>query len=163
MFVGDIGRRYRAIRHRSVALEQSRFINNAMNWRPAAIAFFFWVGFGVAGCGIGHIFHHQNVASAPNTDVTKPGRPLPAPTPTPRMSSHRTGAAQATPKPSVSKKTASASATPASRFPVAKPVPGKPGLVFNPFKPNGSYIDVSGYAPGSKVKDPDSQKIFVVP
>jgi len=46
---------------------------------------------------------------------------------------------------------------------VAKPVPGKQGLVFNPFNSNGAYIDVSGYAPGSKVKDPDSQKIFVVP
>jgi len=45
---------------------------------------------------------------------------------------------------------------------VAKPVPGKPGLVFSPFKAN-AYIDVSGYAPGSKVKDPESQKIFVVP
>jgi hypothetical protein len=49
------------------------------------------------------------------------------------------------------------------QFPVAKPVPGKPGLVYNPFDPNGGLIDVSGYAPGSKVKDPDSQKIFVVP
>jgi hypothetical protein len=46
---------------------------------------------------------------------------------------------------------------------VAKPVPGRSGLVFNPFNPHGAYIDVSGYAPGSKVKDPDSQKIFVVP
>jgi hypothetical protein len=42
-------------------------------------------------------------------------------------------------------------------------VPGKPGLVYNPFDPNGGLIDVSGYASGSKVKDPDSQKIFVVP
>jgi hypothetical protein len=42
-------------------------------------------------------------------------------------------------------------------------VPGKPGLVYNPYDPNGAYIDVTGYAPGSKVKDPDSQKIFVVP
>ena len=43
------------------------------------------------------------------------------------------------------------------------PVPGKPGLVFNPFNANGGYIDVSGYASGSKVKDPDSHKIFIVP
>jgi hypothetical protein len=51
----------------------------------------------------------------------------------------------------------------AAQFPVAKPVPGRPGLVFNPFKANGGYIDVSGYAPGSKVKDPESQRIFTVP
>jgi len=56
----------------------------------------------------------------------------------------------------------SSTSTGTAQFPVAKPVPGKPGLVFNPFKSN-AYIDVSGYAPGSKVKDPDTQKIFVVP
>ncbi len=49
------------------------------------------------------------------------------------------------------------------QFPTAEPVPGRPGLVFNPYDRNGGYIDVSGYAPGSKVKDPDSQKIFIVP
>jgi hypothetical protein len=51
----------------------------------------------------------------------------------------------------------------ATQFPVARPVPGRPGLVFNPFNASGGYIDVSGYAPGSKVKDPDSQQIFIVP
>jgi hypothetical protein len=50
------------------------------------------------------------------------------------------------------------------QFPTAKPVPGRAGLVYNPFDPNGGgYIDVSGYPPGTKVKDPDSQKIFIVP
>jgi len=42
-------------------------------------------------------------------------------------------------------------------------VPDRPGLVFNPFNASGGYIDVSGYAPGSKVKDPTTQKIFIVP
>jgi hypothetical protein len=51
----------------------------------------------------------------------------------------------------------------AAQFSVAKPVPGKPGLVFNPFNANGGYIDVSGFAPGSKVKDPESHQIFIVP
>lgn len=130
-----------------------------MTLRPVSIALIFCVAFGVAGCGI-HIFgHHEKAAPAPNTDVTNPGRPLPAPTPTPRMASHKKGSSAATPKPTASKSTTSGAA---KSFPVAKPVPGKPGLVFNPFK-NGSFIDVSGYAPGSKVKDPDTQKIFVVP
>ena len=119
------------------------------------------VAFGVAGCGIGRMFHHEKVAAAPNTDVTNPGRPLPAPTPTPRTASRKPGAPAVKPKSSAAK-TITSGAT-KSQFPVAKPVPGKPGLVFNPFKTNGSYIDVSGYAPGSKVKDPDTQKIFVVP
>jgi hypothetical protein len=46
---------------------------------------------------------------------------------------------------------------------VAKPVPGKPGYVFSPYDANGGYVDVSGYPSGSKVKDPYSQKIFLVP
>ena len=50
-----------------------------------------------------------------------------------------------------------------SEFPTAKPVPGKPGYVFSPFDPKGRYVDVSGYTPGSKVKDPWTDKIFVVP
>ena len=47
-------------------------------------------------------------------------------------------------------------------FPTAKPVEGKPGYVYSPFDPS-KYVDVSGYAPGSKVKDPYSGKIFLVP
>jgi len=47
-------------------------------------------------------------------------------------------------------------------FPTAKPVEGKPGYVYSPFDQT-KYVDVSGYAPGSKVKDPYSGKIFLVP
>jgi hypothetical protein len=57
----------------------------------------------------------------------------------------------------------SASSNAATQFPVAKPVPGKPGYVFSPYDPNGGYVDVTGYQSGSKVKDPYSQKIFLVP
>jgi hypothetical protein len=57
----------------------------------------------------------------------------------------------------------SSSTTSSAQFPVAKPVPGKPGYVFSPYDPNGGYVDVSGYPSGSKVKDPYSQKIFLVP
>ena len=48
-------------------------------------------------------------------------------------------------------------------FPTAKAVPGKPGYVSSPFDTKGRYIDVSGYPPGSKVKDPWTNKIFIVP
>ena len=48
-------------------------------------------------------------------------------------------------------------------FPTAKAVPGKPGYVFSPFDTKGRYIDVSGYAPGNKAKDPWTNKIFIVP
>lgn len=48
-------------------------------------------------------------------------------------------------------------------LPYAKPVPGKPGYVFSPFDKNGGYVDVTGYSPGQKVKDPYSGRIFLVP
>lgn len=50
-----------------------------------------------------------------------------------------------------------------TQFPTAKPVPGKPGYVFSPFDSSGGYVDVTGYSPGQKVKDPYSGKIFLVP
>src|SRR5437870_4992937 len=66
-----------------------------------------------------------------------------------------------TPRPSATPRSSSSNS--AAQFPVAKPVPGKPGYVFSPYDPNGGYVDVSGYPSGSKVKDPYSQKIFLVP
>jgi hypothetical protein len=59
-------------------------------------------------------------------------------------------------------KTAATPPAHAVSFPTAKPVPDKPGYVYSPSDP-GKYVDVSGYAPGSKVKDPYSGKIFLVP
>jgi hypothetical protein len=53
--------------------------------------------------------------------------------------------------------------TPPAEFPTAKAVPDKPGYVFSPFDASGRYVDVSGYAPGTKVKDPWTDKIFIVP
>lgn len=50
-----------------------------------------------------------------------------------------------------------------STFPTAKAVPDKPGYVYSPFDSSGRYVDVSGYTPGTKVKDPWTDKIFVVP
>ncbi len=51
----------------------------------------------------------------------------------------------------------------APQFPVAKAVPGKPGFVYSPFESNGTMIDVTGYSSGTKVKDPGTNKIFIVP
>jgi len=146
----------------------------AMNWRCWAIAL---IASGLVGCGIGrvitapvrYVFHEPEPAPATNTsDVTNPGQPvaIPSPTATPRAASRKS--THATSRVAANKPTAKPSPSPqksasAAQFPVAKSVPGKPGLVFNPFNPSGGYIDVSGYAPGSKVKDPDSQKIFIVP
>jgi len=48
-------------------------------------------------------------------------------------------------------------------FPTGKPVPDKPGYVFSPFDKEGRYVDVSGFPSGTKVKDPWTDKIFLVP
>jgi hypothetical protein len=67
--------------------------------------------------------------------------------------------AQATPQPA-----AASSSTQQTELLTAKPVPGKPGFVFNPFDPNSKvYLDVRGIAPGTKVRDPSSGKSFIVP
>ena len=66
------------------------------------------------------------------------------------------------PKPSDPPKEAS-NDKPTGDLPYAKPVPGKPGYVFSPYDKNGGYVDVTGYSPGQKVKDPYSGKVFLVP
>ena len=49
-------------------------------------------------------------------------------------------------------------------IPTAKPVPEKPGFVYNPFDPTAHrLVDVRGKASGTKVKDPTSGKLFIVP
>jgi hypothetical protein len=48
-------------------------------------------------------------------------------------------------------------------MPYGIPVPGRKGMVTSPYSPEGNYIDVSAFAPGSAVKDPYTGKIFLVP
>ncbi len=79
------------------------------------------------------------------------------PTPPPRVTQREAVAKEEETPPTRS--TASAP----SELPYAKPVPGKPGYVFSPYDQSGGYVDVTGYNPGQKVKDPYSGKIFLVP
>ena len=48
-------------------------------------------------------------------------------------------------------------------LPFGIPVPGQKGMVTSPYLPEGNYIDVRAFAPGSAVKDPYTGKIFRVP
>lgn len=88
--------------------------------------------------------------------TTAPAQPRPTAAP------HITQDTTEKPKPSPSQAPRSVTNPPAS-YPTAKVVPGKPGYVFSPYDPGGGYVDVNGYASGSKVKDPYSGKIFLVP
>ena len=114
---------------------------------------------------------------ATSSDVTEPGRPVSSQQVT--ATPHRRSKLQAessqsssrtTPRTDSSEttqahpKSSSAQASyPQTAFPTAKAVPDKPGYVFSPFDTSGRYVDVSGYASGTKVKDPWTDKIFVVP
>ncbi len=48
-------------------------------------------------------------------------------------------------------------------MPYGIPVPGHKGMVTSPYSPEGNYIDVSAFAPGSAVRDPFTGKMFLVP
>jgi hypothetical protein len=103
----------------------------------------------------GHPAASTQVASAPQprrkTDTTRSQKPAKT---TPPVAHSDTR--QPEPKPS-------SPAQASSTFPTAKAVPDKPGYVFSPFDSGGRYVDVSGYTPGTKVKDPWTDKIFIVP
>jgi|GEM_PF-5146169 len=49
------------------------------------------------------------------------------------------------------------------KYPVGKPVPGKPGFVTSPYTSKAGYVDLRGYRKGTEVKDPYTKKIFLVP
>jgi hypothetical protein len=105
----------------------------------------------------------RTVNVAPNNrppqrrQVTAPSQP--GPSATPRVSKNTT-AEKPKPSPTSAPRTV---ASPQTQLPTAKVVPGKPGYVFSPFDPSGGYVDVNGFPSGSKVKDPYSGKIFLVP
>ena len=91
------------------------------------------------------------------TEATAQPQPQPARERVSRVSRDET--AQTKPRRSAAPRTSSAQL----EFPTAKSVPDKPGYVVSPFDASGRYVDVSGYASGSKVKDPWTDKIFIVP
>jgi hypothetical protein len=106
------------------------------------------------------------------SDAVTPGRPIAGSSPPPSASQRRiVSERRSTPESRVASEDAKPKSLPSSRsastegatIPYAKPVPGKPGYVYSPFDPNGGYVDVTGYKPGSKAKDPYSGKIFIVP
>lgn len=94
--------------------------------------------------------------SAVTTERQQPAQPQPRPTATPRVVRQESAPPTSSPIPPMA-------SSQNADLPYAKPVPGKPGYVFSPFDKNGGYVDVTGYSPGQKVKDPYSGRIFLVP
>jgi hypothetical protein len=110
------------------------------------------------------------------SDVTQPGHAAPSPPVASAPQPRRKAVATATQKPKTNppvaysettqpelKPSQPVQASSTSAFPTAKAVPDKPGYVFSPFDSSGRYVDVSGYPSGTKVKDPWTEKIFIVP
>jgi hypothetical protein len=117
--------------------------------------------------------------------ISKAFQPQPTPRPTRKttrtsreLTSRESNAAEATPTPleepskpakeeKVSRTVLPASAAPKEKakgdMPYGIPVPGQKGMVTSPYLPEGNYIDVRAFAPGSAVKDPYTGKIFRVP
>lgn len=91
------------------------------------------------------------------TGQQPPAQPKPQPTAPPRVVQSES------PPPSSSSAPRLSTVSQSADLPYGKPVPGKPGYVFSPFDKNGGYVDVTGYSPGQKVKDPYTGKIFLVP
>ena len=112
--------------------------------------------------------------TATSDTVTTPGRTVtPSTTPPPQRRTSTTTQSKTNPGPGSSPAVVTEKSKPSpspsrnastqAQIPTAKKVPGKPGYVFSPFDPSGGYVDVTGYSPGQKVKDPYSGKIFLVP
>lgn len=86
--------------------------------------------------------------SSSSTDVTDTVTPPPPPPPS--HTADRPG-------------TAGGGAPQKKDYPYATPVPGKSGFVTSPYAPYSGYVDVRGFPPGTEVKDPYTQKVFLVP
>ena len=104
---------------------------------------------------------------ATSSDVTEPGQLMPPQTAAERRQNRSSSEVPRTTRKETAQSSTRAGSSRAStsqeNFPTAKAVPGKSGYVFSPFDTEGRYVDVSGFAPGTKVKDPWTDKIFLVP
>ena len=111
------------------------------------------------------VYESRPVSVLPPESAPPPQVPPPVSTTrsTERIPPPSTSATEAETQPAATPRATPRVTSNEAQFPVAKPVPGKPGFVYSPFESNGTMIDVTGYSSGQKVKDPGTNKIFIVP
>ncbi len=108
------------------------------------------------------------VARYPSAQTQYPPQPQPFPQdptmqpPPPALGTTTTTTADTAPQDAVPPAPTAPATTAKGDYPYGVPVPGKPGFVRSPYSPD-KMTDVRGYAPGTEVKDPYTQKIFLVP
>ncbi len=101
-------------------------------------------------------------ASSPGTPSVE--RELPRVSPVPAVAPAPPGPAAAPgPKPADSATASSTASPPAETLFWGIPVPGKPDMVYSPFKQDAGFVDVSGLPKGAKVRCPYTGKIFLLP